>query len=99
MDAIGNALSGMQSASVRLATSAHNIANLLTEDFKPQRANQRSLAGGGSEAFVSEAGSSRPVQLERELVGQIEASAQYTASARVVSVASELRGSLFDLFA
>ncbi len=89
----------MQSANVRVATSAHNVANLLTEDFKPQRADQRSLKGGGSAATVRESASPRPVQLEREIIGQMQASTQYTASARVVSVASEMTGSLFDLFA
>jgi flagellar hook protein FlgE len=98
MDALGIAFSGMQSASVRVATSAHNVANLLTEDFRPQRAEQRSVAGGGSTASVRESDSPRPVQLEREILGQIQASTQYTASARVVSVAAEMRGSLLDIF-
>ncbi|MFK7896520.1 MAG: flagellar basal body rod C-terminal domain-containing protein [Myxococcota bacterium] len=98
MDALSNALSGMQSASARVATSAHNVANLLTEDFRPQRAVQESKKGGGSSVRVRTSDSAKPVQLEREIIDQMQASTQYTASARVVSVASEMRGSLLDLF-
>lgn len=89
----------MKSASVSVATSANNVANLLTDDFRPQRADQRSLKGGGSAATVRTADSPGPVQLEREIIGQMQASTQYTASARVVSAASEMTGSLLDVFA
>ena len=97
MDALGIALSGMQSAEVRVAVSAHNVANMMTEDFRPQRAVQSSLPRGGAQARVEQAASPRPVSLAREVVGQIEASVQYTASARVFAVGAEMRGQLVDL--
>ncbi|MFO0689042.1 MAG: flagellar basal body protein [Myxococcota bacterium] len=99
MDAMGIALSGMQSASTRVAVSAHNVANLLTEGFRPQRVTQSAQASGGSQASVSTAAAPEPVDLEREIVGQIEAKTQFKASARVLRTEAEMRGSLLDIFA
>ena len=99
METIGIALSGMQSAQTRIAGSAHNLANLLTNDFRPLHTRQVSRASGGSDASSIEASAPAPVRLEREIVGMIEAGGQYTASLRVLEVASDLRGSLIDMLA
>jgi len=99
MDALGIALSGMQSATTRVAVSAHNVANLLSQDFRPQRAEQTSQAGGGSRATLSQASTPEPVSLTREIVGQIQATTQYSASARVFAVGAEMRGQLLDILA
>jgi len=98
MGTLGIALSGMQSAEKRIAVSAHNIANLLTEDFRPQSAVQSASPAGGSEARIRTAPKPAPVSLEREIVGQIQAKTQYSASARVFQVGAELQGILFDTF-
>lgn len=99
MDTLGIALSGMRSAGTRVAVSAHNVANLLTDGFRPQRVVQTAQASGGSQAAVATSSSPAPVELEREIVGQIEAEAQFKASARVLEVGLELRGSLLDILA
>ncbi len=99
MDILGIALSGMQSAETRIGVSAHNVANLSTGDFRPQRAEQVSLASGGSRARVRQTDRPKPVQLEREVVDQILAKTQYSASARVFSVGAELSGTLLDVLA
>jgi len=99
MDAIQSALSGMQSAQRSFATSAHNVANLLTEDFRPLRTTQSARAGGGSTASVSQAPVPRPVDLTREVVSQIQSKTQYTASLRVFEAGAEMRGELIDLLA
>ena len=98
MDAIGIALSGMQSAQTRVAVSAHNVANLLTDGFRPQRAVQTSVSAGGSQASVAMAASPESVSFDQEIIDQIVAKNQYEASARVLSVSAEMRGSLLDLF-
>lgn len=99
MDTLGVALSGMQVASTRVAVSAHNVANLLTDGFRPQRVVQTSQASGGAQAAVATAPAPAPVELDREIVGQIEAEAQFKASARVLEVGLSLRGSLLDMLA
>ena len=98
MDALGIALSGIQGAQTRVAVSANNVANLLTEDFRPQRVVQTARAGGGTDARVETSERPGRVRLAREAVEQIQASAQYSASARVFEVGAELRGQLVDLF-
>lgn len=99
MDPLAVAASGMRSAELRLAASAHNVANLVTEDFRPLRADQRSLPGGGSEVQVRQEPDPRPVDWIREFVEQVHAKHQHSASARVFAVAAETRGQLVDLFA
>jgi len=97
MESLGIALSGMQSAGQRVAVSAHNIANYLTEDFRPQRAVQTSRPSGGSQTQVQQSPRPRKVSLEREIVGQIEASLQYSASAKVFKVGADMKGQLIDM--
>ena len=99
METLGIALSGIQSAQTRLAVSAHNVANLLTEDFRPQRVEQTQMSSGGSRARVQQARHPEPVSLEREIVSQIQAKTAYTASGSVFSVGAELQGALLDIFA
>lgn len=97
MDALGIALSGMQSAGTRVAVSAHNVANLLTGDFRPQRALQTSLPSGGARVSVEQSAGPERVSLAREVVGQMQAGVQYSASARVFQVGADMRGQLVDL--
>ena len=99
MDPLAVAASGMRSAELRLAASAHNVANLTTPSFRPLRVSQASVAGGGSVASLDQEAAAREVDLARELVEQSRASLQFGASLRVMSVASETRGRLVDLFA
>ena len=52
---LGIAQSGLQVAAVRLATSANNVANGLTEGFVPSRVEQAERIGGGVSAKVARA--------------------------------------------
>lgn len=99
MDPLSIAASGMRSAEIRLAASAHNVANLTTPSFRPLRVHQTSLEGGGSVASARQEPVAREVDLTREFVDQILASLQFNASLRVLSVSSETRGRLVDLLA
>lgn len=99
MDPLDLAASGMHSASLRLAASAHNVANLTTDSPRPLRTIQTSAASGGSEATLVREPAGRKVDLTREIVEQTRASTQYNASLRVFSVVSEMQGQLIDLLA
>ncbi|MCP4905787.1 MAG: flagellar basal body rod protein [bacterium] len=98
MESLARALSGMQSAQTRVAASAHNVATFLTEDFRPQRVAQTSQPGGSSRVRVQQSSDPAPVSFARGVVGQIQASTQYSASARVFQVGAEMRGQLLDIF-
>ncbi|MGI9591137.1 MAG: flagellar basal body rod protein [Myxococcota bacterium] len=99
MDPLSTAASGMRSAEIRLAASAHNVASLTTPSFRPLRVVQASLKGGGSVACAHQEPVAREVDLTRKFVDQTLASVQFKASLRVLSVSSETRGQLVDLLA
>lgn len=99
MDPLTIAASGIRSAEVRLAASAHNVANFNTPDFRPLRVKQASVAGGGSVAHACQEPVAREVDLAREFVEQARAGHQFTASLRVLSASLETRGLLVDMLA
>ena len=97
LDAVSAGLSGIRAATTRVSNSAHNVSNLLTEDFHPLHTTQRTLPSGGSEAVTSRAESPAQVDVGKELVGQILAGLQFKASIRAVEAGLELKGSLLDI--
>ena len=99
MDPLVIAASGMRSAELRLAASAHNVANLGTPSFRPLRVTQTSIHEGGSVAHQRQEPHAREVDLAHEILEQIRASSQFEASLRVYAVASGTQGYLIDLFA
>jgi flagellar hook protein FlgE len=90
-------VSGLQSAEVRLAASAHNVANLTTDGFRPVRTIQADVVAGGSTARVDQTRNPAEVDLVRETVERSRASLQYTASLRLVAIDIDLRGQLADV--
>ncbi len=94
--AIGSSLSGIQSAIARRNVSAHNVANLQTEDFRPLRARQSEVPAGGSRVEVEQSREPREVDLAAEFVDSSVASVQAKASLRVLDTELDLVGSLID---
>ena len=97
MDILGVAASGLHTALLRLEASAHNVANLHTDDFRPLEIIQTEAAGGGSLARIHQAVSSRPVDLVLEVVQQSRARHQHLASLRLLETELDRRGQLADL--
>ena len=98
-NAIGPALSGIHAAFERRAASAHNVANLQTEDFRPLRTRQVEVQSGGVRVEVDRAAEPREVDLAGELVSSSVASVQARASLRVLDTELDLVGSLIDTLA
>jgi flagellar basal body rod protein FlgG len=92
--ALGNALSGIASGLRRQQVVSHNVANLLTEDFRPLRARQSEVQAGGSRVEVERAASPEPVDLAQQFVEQSLAGLQTRASLRVMDTALDLLGEL-----
>lgn len=90
------ALSGLNAASLRLDSAAHNIANLQTPEFRRQQVRQQALPEGGVRAELD-----RAVQpgdaLAEDIVGQMAASIDYRASLKLLKTGDELLGRLLDL--
>jgi hypothetical protein len=96
MNGIASALSGLRSAELRLAASAHNVANLLTDDFHPLRAVQYEQGGGGSYARLERADAAQAVDPTLEVVEQLRAGLQFRASLRVLEVEHGLAEALLE---
>jgi phage-related minor tail protein len=96
VDAIGSSLSGVSSAFARRNATAHNVANLLTEDFRPLRARQFEVEAGGSRVEVERAAQPETLDLAREFVDSSLASVQAKASLRVLDTDLDLIGTLID---
>ena len=94
MDAI--ALSGMRAASQAMRSSAHNLANLQTPEFRRERVAYSTQPDGGVSAsayLAQEPGAS----METDLVEQLQARNAFLANLAVFRTSSRVRGSLVDL--
>lgn len=93
---MSTALSGLSAAQERLRASAHNTANLQTQDFRPERVVLATSESGGVQAEV-ERGREAQVSAERELVEQRSATYTYVANLRVLETQLRAQGSLLDI--
>ena len=84
---------------MRLSASAHNVANLTTQDVRPLRAIQTEIVEGGATTRLARATTPAPVDLVHETLERSRATLQYTASLRLLAVEFDLRGQLVDLLA
>lgn len=96
---VANALSGVSSAAKTRNVASHNVANFLTEDFRPLRSHQIERRGGGSEVLSERAERPEPVDLAAEFVRSDVASIQAKASLRLIDAELELTGELVDILA
>lgn len=89
-------LSGLNAASLRLSSAAHNVANLQTPEFRRQQVLQQAQPEGGVQAQIARA--AQPgAALAQDVVMQIEASVAYRANLGVIRTEDEMLGRLLDL--
>lgn len=81
---LGSALFGMQDAQRRAAISAHNLANMNTENFRPLRAD-------------NEAGEPGSMDAAEEMVESMSATRSFQVNAKVAQAADETWKSLIDI--
>lgn len=93
---LSTALSGMSAASERLRASAHNVANLQTPGFRPERVEQSSQADGGVITHTVR-DQQNQVSAERELIEQRAATYSYVANLRVLQTQLRPEGALLDI--
>jgi flagellar hook protein FlgE len=90
------ALSGMNAAQTQLNVSAHNIANLGTENFKRQEVDLSPQSGGGVATSIRQAsvpGSS----LETDVVSQLQAKNAFLANLAVFKTSDKMAGALLNI--
>ncbi|WP_313311440.1 flagellar basal body protein [Pulveribacter sp.] len=90
------AASGLQAAQLRLASSAHNVANLNTPGFHRQEVQQQAEPRPGGVRTQLAQAEQPGVALEAEAVEQIAATYAFKASALVLRTADEMAGALLD---
>lgn len=89
------ASSGMAAAQTRLQSSASNIANLSTENYRRQEVSQTAQTGGGVSASVARAPVAGPGLLT-DVVAQLEAKNSFLANLAVFKTSSQLQGALLN---
>ena len=89
------ALSGMKAAQTRLDASAHNVANVQTDNFRRHEVTQEAQAGGGTTPIVRQAAVPGE-DLPRDLVEQISASYSFVANLKVIKTQQQMSGALLD---
>ncbi len=97
MSALSASLSGISAGSARIHAAAHNVANLLTENFRPLRVTQYAVGSGGTRVEVEQAATARPVEYAEEALQLMLGSVQARASMRVLETDLDLLGGLLDI--
>lgn len=88
--------SGMAAAQTRLQTSAHNIANLQTDDFHRQQVRQTPQSSGGVSTSLSRSEQTGPA-LEADVVAQLQAKNEFLANLSVFKTSNTMQGALLDV--
>ncbi len=100
---LGTALSGMRAAQLRLDSSAHNVANLQTPDFRRQLVTQTDRPDhGGVDAQVDREAATQASagggfgRLAEDLVEQRLSLYSFKANLRTVQAHDRMLGALLD---
>ncbi|MGV7206897.1 flagellar basal body rod C-terminal domain-containing protein [Oxalobacteraceae bacterium A2-2] len=102
--ALAAGASGMNAAQGALGVSAHNVANMGTQGFQPQRAGMSEAAPAGSGVTLSaqgvqmaQADGASGTDFASENVNSLVYQAQFQLSAKVVQAADQQLGTLLDI--
>ncbi|MEZ5662524.1 MAG: flagellar basal body rod protein [Burkholderiaceae bacterium] len=91
-------ISGMQAARLRLDSSAHNVANVMTPDFRRQVVSQTARPDqGGVDARLEPTGAGGFDRLAEDLVQQKLGLYSFEASLRTVQAHDDMLGTLLDI--
>jgi len=99
MNAVSSiALSGLQAAQTRMSSSAHNIANAVTPNFRRQVVAQQTTPNGGVTATTARAPETGDA-LAEDLVALKLAQHLFTANLKVLRTQDQMLGTLLDTHA
>jgi flagellar basal-body rod protein FlgC len=96
MNGIGDiAGSALQAFSTSQQVTAHNVANLNTDEFKASRAAFQENGSGGVNATVS--GTQDTVDISREAVNLLSNTAGFKANLKILKAADEMTKELLSI--
>jgi flagellar hook-associated protein FlgK len=99
MNAVSStALSGLLAAQARMSSSAHNIANAVTPNFRRQVVAQQTAPNGGVATTIERAPIARDA-LAEDLVSLKLAQHLFTANLKVLRAQDRMLGTLLDTHA
>jgi flagellar hook-associated protein FlgK len=90
------ALSGLNAASSRLQSAAHNIANAHTPGFRRQLVQQTAQPEGGVVVSISRAAAAGDALVE-DMAAQMSASHAFKANVLMLKAQDHMLGSLLDM--
>lgn len=88
-------LSGMKAAQTQLDSSAHNVANSSTPEFRRQQVVQTEQKDGGVSTALTKAADTGHA-LETDLVAQLQAKNAFLANLTVFKTSNQMAGALLD---
>jgi flagellar basal-body rod protein FlgC len=102
LSALGAGLSGLRTNQQALAVEAHNVANLSTANFQPQKATFRESAPAGNGVTLSVEGLSQSAtaagtDLAASITNSLIYEADFKLNAKVIQAADERIGTLIDI--
>jgi flagellar hook protein FlgE len=111
MNALDIARSGLQTNKAQLATSAHNTANVHTDEFAKQITSQQTRLQGGVSSNIDTVtlstqakslaqnidGPQNNVDLTEEAVNQIQSQRNFEQNAQVVRTQDQMQKTLIDI--
>ena len=89
-------INAMQASSFEMATSAHNVANVSTPDFKTIEVQRRESLSGPE---VSTSRSDHGTDITEEMLKQMRSSYDFKANAKVIQFQDEMIGTLVNMMA
>ncbi len=94
---LSTALSGLNAFRTKLQTTAHNIANMATEDYKPLEAGINQGENGQVEVKVTQSEEASYVDISKEAVDMMQAKHGFKANLAVIKAADEMDESTLDI--
>jgi len=90
-------LSGTNAAQTRLGATAHNIANLVTPDFRRQQVQQASEPVAGGVVTTPSRAAQPGDALETDVVGALQAKNSFLANLTVFRTQDKMMGALLNV--
>lgn len=93
---ISSNINAMRAASFEVATSAHNVANISTPDFKSIEVARTEGLNGPQ---ISTSRSDRGTELTEEVVKQMRSTYDFKANAKAIQFQDEMVGTVINMMA
>ncbi|NQU44969.1 hypothetical protein HQ520_16915 [bacterium] len=99
LDLFGNVSSAVRAQTRKAMVHAHNVANLQTENFRPQRATVMSGSAQSVETKIETSPEPQAADAATEMVGLMSSERAIEANMKVLRASDKVLGVLVDIVA